>query len=171
MFKSWLASSVILLASFSFFSEYGYAYNQQANHTSTDASVLNVDIVARNRTSNILRRIRDIPNLNIRITPERLRHSFDGHAVELFGRNNVPATPENLRLWQNLIDRAARSNRRLRDFRDGHQTIAYLTRLDNGRWFVAHFFADGPKAGQLATAFFPNRNQISRMLELLRMKP
>ena len=170
MFKRWFVSSVVLLASSVFSGEYGYAYNQQANHSSTDASVLNVDIVARNRTSNILRRIRNIPNLNIRITQERLRHSFDRHAVQLFGRR-VDATPNNLQSWQNLIDRAARSNRRLRDFRDGHQTIAYLTRLDNGRWFVAHFFADGPKAGQLATAFFPNRNQISRMLELLRMKP
>ena len=169
MFKPLLASSFALLALLSLFAESSYGYTHHLAQQNTDALQINPDLVARNRISNILKRTTNIPNLNIRITPDRVRHSFDGHAVQLFGRQ-VKATPENTQRWQNLIERAARSNLRLRDFRDGHETIAYLARVDN-RWFVAHFFANGSKAGQLATAFFPNRTQISRMLGLLRLKP
>jgi hypothetical protein len=42
-------------------------------------------------------------------------------------------------------------------------TRAHLARID-GKNFVVQFFADGPLAGELATAFVPSQQQLSAML-------
>lgn len=45
----------------------------------------------------------------------------------------------------------------------GDRTIAHLARIE-GKWFVVQFYAEGPLAGELATAFVPNQAELGAML-------
>jgi hypothetical protein len=48
----------------------------------------------------------------------------------------------------------------------GQPTSAHLARAE-GKWFVVQFFKEGPRAGELATAFIPNLAQLTTILRKL----
>ncbi|MBA3943779.1 MAG: hypothetical protein H0X37_04370 [Herpetosiphonaceae bacterium] len=93
-----------------------------------------------------------------------LEHSFSEHAAQWFGRE-VPGSTY-LPQWQALIERAAQSSEVFDWSTGAAKTTAHLARID-GKWFVVQFFKDGPRAGELATAFVPNQGQLAAMLRLL----
>jgi hypothetical protein len=93
-----------------------------------------------------------------------LEHSFDEHAAQWFGRQVTKST--HLKAWQELIERVSRSTQ-VFDWKTGSApTVAHLARID-GKNFVVQFFKEGPRAGELATAFVPSQAQIAQMLRLL----
>ena len=93
-----------------------------------------------------------------------LRHSFDRHAAEWFGRAVRHA---DLAHWQSLLERARQSSQVFAYQTGADHTIAHLARIE-GKYFLVQFFAEGPRAGEVATAFVPNPRQLSRIFRLLR---
>ncbi|MEO0564974.1 MAG: polymorphic toxin-type HINT domain-containing protein, partial [Chloroflexota bacterium] len=88
---------------------------------------------------------------------------FDDHAHEWFGvaKNSLRKTDSQLNEWRALIERGMRSNEAIYWSSGPHETIAHLTYLD-GKPFLVQFYAPGhPDAGQLATAFIPNADQLA----------
>jgi hypothetical protein len=160
MFKGWLGSSLVLLVSVLVVGESGQAYTPQVD----EDLHLPADLFIKQRLPNV---IRTIPNISRRIQGTKgFEHSFDRHAVEWFGRR-VNKTPENLRIWQDLIEQASRSRRAFRSIHDGQETITHLGRI-NGRWFLAYFFTKGDRVGELATAFFPSQRRLEQILQMFR---
>jgi hypothetical protein len=93
-----------------------------------------------------------------------LEHSFDRHAAEWFGREVLSAS--HLRQWQTLVERAALSSKKV-DWSVGDAaTIGHLARIEGKNFFV-QFYKDGPRAGELATAFIPNQGQVTAILGIL----
>ncbi len=108
------------------------------------------------------------PSITPRIDGTRgFDHSFSRHATQWFGRA-TRRTPENLRVWRNLIDQTIAGGKTFNDLHDGHKTVGYLARVRGGRYFLVHIFADGPRAGELATAFFPSSRRVSQILDLFK---
>jgi RHS repeat-associated protein len=93
-----------------------------------------------------------------------LIHSFDRHAAQWFGRGVQKST--HLQQWQDLVTKASASGKVFDWSTQGAATTAHLSRID-GKYFVTQFFKDGPRAGELATAFVPNNSQLSAMLRAL----
>ncbi len=93
-----------------------------------------------------------------------LRHSFDEHAAQWFGRNVNAAN--DLTAWQELIERAAKSNKTFPWSTGADRTIAAFARID-GKPFLVQFYKEGPRAGELATAFVPNQDQLRAIFNLL----
>jgi RHS repeat-associated protein len=93
-----------------------------------------------------------------------LEHSFDEHSSQWFGRS-VPKS-SHFSQWQSLIERAAQSRETFEWSTGDAKTIAHLARIED-KYFVAQFFAEGDRAGELATAFEPSQDQLSAMLKLL----
>lgn len=46
-------------------------------------------------------------------------------------------------------------------------TVGHMARIEN-KYFFVQFFSEGPRAGELATAFVPSQSQLVRILALLR---
>ena len=93
-----------------------------------------------------------------------LQHSFDRHAAEWFARHG--GTPS-LAKWQELLETAARSSKVVDWSTGADKTIGHLARIDGNKWFFVQFFKEGPRAGEVATAFIPNKDQLRAILELL----
>ena len=93
-----------------------------------------------------------------------LRHSFDRHAAEWFARHG--GTPS-LAKWQDLLETASRSSKVVDWSTGADKTIGHLARIDGHKWFFVQFFKQGPRAGEVATAFIPNKDQLRAILELL----
>ncbi|MEZ5039263.1 MAG: DUF4157 domain-containing protein [Saprospiraceae bacterium] len=93
-----------------------------------------------------------------------LAHSFDRHAAQWFGR---PVGRSFIPQWQSLIERATRSKQVFRWHTGNSATVGHLARIE-GKYFLVQFFADGPRVGELATAFVPNQSQLSQILSFLR---
>jgi hypothetical protein len=93
-----------------------------------------------------------------------LEHSFDRHAAQWFGRAVEKST--HLAKWQDLIERAAKSSQVFEWSTGADATVAHLARIE-GKNFVVQFFKTGPRAGELATAFIPNADQLAAMLKAL----
>ena len=101
------------------------------------------------------------------IPQERWDHAYDSHAHEWFGTIDVPArTQSNVDVWNDLIERATRSNEAFEWSTRGQATIAHLTTFE-GKPFVVQFFIGGSMDGLLATAFIPNSAQLQVMREIL----
>jgi RHS repeat-associated protein len=94
-----------------------------------------------------------------------LIHSFDSHAAQWFGRQVRAGT--HMEQWQALIEHAAASEKQVPWSTRGTTTVGHLARID-GRYFFVQFFTEGPRAGELATAFVPNQGQLSAILRLLK---
>ncbi|MEL7063559.1 MAG: hypothetical protein AAFP00_07445, partial [Bacteroidota bacterium] len=93
-----------------------------------------------------------------------LRHSFDRHAAQWFG--GAPGVTTHLDEWESLITRASRSKKSF-NWRTGNDdTVAHLARID-GKYLLVQFFKDGPRAGELATAFVPNQKQLRQIFKIL----
>ena len=69
--------------------------------------------------------------------------------------------------WQELLENAAMSSKRVPWSTGADETIGHLARVD-GKYFFVQFFKEGPRAGELATAFVPNDSQLSAILALLK---
>ena len=93
-----------------------------------------------------------------------LLHSYDRHAAEWFARHG--GTP-NLAKWQELLETASRS-RKIVDWSTGaDKTIGHLVRINGNKSFFVQFFKEGPRAGEVATAFIPNMDQLRAILKSL----
>ncbi len=99
------------------------------------------------------------------LTEAEINHTFDRHGWELL---NIPehALRRDLHFdaVKDIIDRARQSGLTFRSRSGGSETIAHLARID-GEYVVVHFFADGPDAGSLASAWRPTGDQLTRYLE------
>jgi hypothetical protein len=93
-----------------------------------------------------------------------LQHSFDRHAAEWFSRHGGTAT---LAKWQELLETTCRSTKVVDWSTGADKTIGHLARIDGNKWFFVQFFKEGPRAGEVATAFIPNKDQLRAILELL----
>jgi hypothetical protein len=73
--------------------------------------------------------------------------------------------PESTHLsqWDYMVTQASNSKLSFDWSAGNSETIAHLARID-GKYFVAQFFKSGPRAGELATAFVPNKAQLGAML-------
>jgi hypothetical protein len=68
--------------------------------------------------------------------------------------------------WQALVERAARSGKTV-DWSVGDAaTVGHIARIEEKNLFV-QFYKEGPRAGELATAFVPNQNQLTAILSAL----
>jgi hypothetical protein len=65
--------------------------------------------------------------------------------------------------WQAMIDRAAMSGKTVEWSVGDAATIGHLARIEGKNFFV-QFYKDGPRAGELATAFVPNQRQLTAIL-------
>jgi Pretoxin HINT domain len=90
-----------------------------------------------------------------------LTHSFDRHSAQWFGRGVSKET--HLEQWTELLEQAASSSKTFTWSTGSSATRAHLARID-GKNFVVQFFADGPRAGEVATAFVPSQRQLTAML-------
>lgn len=95
-----------------------------------------------------------------KITDHGLKHSFDRHAAQWFGREVGKGRMDD---WSALIQRTARSSKVFPWSSGSTATQAHLARID-GKWFVAQFNAT---TGDLVTAFVPTNKQVTAMLRLL----
>ena len=93
-----------------------------------------------------------------------LQHSFDRHAAQWFG-GEVSRT-RHMAEWQALIERAAGSRRQVDWMTGNDPTVGHLARIGDKDFFV-QFYTEGDRAGELATAFVPNRRELSRILRQL----
>lgn len=94
-----------------------------------------------------------------------LLHSFNRHAGEWFGRHGGTRS---LAAWQNILETVHRSNQIVPwSLPDGVKTWGKFARIDGNKPIFIQFFADGPRKGELATAFMPNRNQEQAIFRLL----
>jgi RHS repeat-associated protein len=93
-----------------------------------------------------------------------LQHSFGKHAAEWFTMHGGTATME---AWQKLIESAACSKKVVEWSLRGQKTVGHLARIDGTKWFFVQFWAEGAHAGELATAFIPNKEQLAAILKLL----
>lgn len=91
-----------------------------------------------------------------------LLHSFK-HASQWFGRE---VTAKDLPAWQALVERASGSSLQVSWSAFNAPTVGHLARID-GKYFFVQFYSGGKFAGELATAFVPNRSQLSAILKLL----
>ncbi|HKR65185.1 MAG TPA: hypothetical protein VJZ00_15750 [Thermoanaerobaculia bacterium] len=107
-----------------------------------------------------------------------LEHSFDRHAYEWFGRAKHLVGKEHfMPQWLELLERASESKKVFKwklgdDDVIGHLayfkgTIGDVT-LKEGRHFTVFFFENGPRAGEVASAFIPDAGQLSSMLNLVK---
>ena len=94
-----------------------------------------------------------------------LQHSFDSHAAQFFGHDVSAAS--DMAAWQRIVERGAQSRQVVPWSVGGSPTIAHLAQID-GKQILVQFFADGPRMGELATAFVPNQSQLSAIYALLR---
>src|SRR5690606_9630313 len=90
---------------------------------------------------------------------------FSRHAAQWFG--GTPSAATHLGRWQKVVERAAASGKQFGSNVGGDATVAHLARFD-GKYFVAHFYQRGPRAGELATAFVPNSAQLGAYLQALK---
>ncbi len=93
-----------------------------------------------------------------------LQHSFDSHAAQWFARHG--GTPS-IAKWQELIETASKSTKVVDWSTGADKTIGNLARIDGNKWFFVQFFKEGPRAGELATAFIPNADQLGAILRLI----
>lgn len=97
-----------------------------------------------------------VPRLVYRVAGTRgLLHSFDRHASRWFGR--PVSVSRDLAQWEGVINRASRSSIRFLSRAEGTETVAHLARID-GKWIIVHFYAKGPRAGELLSAWYVGRN-------------
>ncbi|MEM9891869.1 MAG: Hint domain-containing protein [Actinomycetota bacterium] len=95
-----------------------------------------------------------------------LDHGFDRHAAEIFGTQVRRST--HFQRFREIVEAAQRSNLTFENRRGGQATIAHLARVEiDGelRYVVLDFFADGDRAGQVATITRPSEEQLARYLE------
>ncbi len=102
-----------------------------------------------------------------------LDHSFDRHAHEWWGMMK-PSGEDAARFsanyksqWQELVERASNSGNVVDWSTGGDATRLHLAFID-GKHFAVQFFTEGDRAGELATAFIPNSDQLRAINELLR---
>jgi hypothetical protein len=93
-----------------------------------------------------------------------LQHSFDRHAAEWFGRE---VSTTHMAEWQALIERASASGKQVAWSVGDSSTVGHLARIDNKNFFV-QFYQGGPRAGELATAFVPSKNQVAGILAAIK---
>jgi RHS repeat-associated protein len=93
-----------------------------------------------------------------------LEHSFARHAAQWFGRE--VSTSTHMTEWQKLVETAAASGQRVPWSTGPDATIGHLARIE-GKYFFAQFYTNGPRAGELATAFVPNQSQLTAIMDLL----
>lgn len=93
-----------------------------------------------------------------------LQHSFDRHAAEWFSRHG--GTPS-LAKWQEILETASKSTKIVEWSTGADKTIGKLARIDGNKWLFVQYFKEGPRAGEIATAFIPNSDQLRAILELL----
>ena len=98
------------------------------------------------------------------ITDQRLQHTRR-HAEEWFGRELTQADHG---VWRGLIERASQSAQMVPWSTGASQTVGHLARVGRGRYLFVQYYVDGPRRGQLATAFRPNSGQLSAIRRLLR---
>ena len=107
------------------------------------------------------------PNVQLVIriaNTQGLRHSFDRHAQQWFGR--IVYLSRDLYKWQTVIERASRSNLVLKWSLGGKPTVGHLARID-GKWFFVQYWTAGPYKGQLAGAWIPTQRQLQSILNAL----
>jgi hypothetical protein len=92
-----------------------------------------------------------------------LQHSFDSHAAQWFARHGGTLS---IAKWQELIETASKSTKVVDWSTGADKTIGKLARIDGNKWFFVQFFKEGPRAGELATAFIPNADQLGAILRL-----
>jgi hypothetical protein len=68
--------------------------------------------------------------------------------------------------WQALVNRALASGKQVPWSTGADATIGYLARIE-GKPFFAQVYANGPRIGELATAFVPNKSQLAAILGLV----
>ena len=108
---------------------------------------------------------------------EGLKHSFDRHAHEWFGRAVNKGT--HMSQWESLLERTAKSENVFEWVLVNDETIGHLATysgeignvtLNKPRPFAVFFFKSGPRAGEVASAFVPDAGQLSRMRKLIGAK-
>jgi RHS repeat-associated protein len=93
--------------------------------------------------------------------PRGLQHSFSRHSAQWFGREVSAAS--HLAEWATVIEEATRRGRRVNWSLRGAPTTGHLAKID-GKYFFAQYFQDGPRAGELASAFVPQGSQLAAIL-------
>jgi len=104
---------------------------------------------------------KDVPNIAVRVTEERLVVTFDKHAAQWFGRSVSKST--HFDAWRQLIQRATTSNQIFPWSTGPFPTIAKMAEIE-GKTFVVQFFQE---TGELATAFVPTQRELKHMLAAL----
>lgn len=98
-----------------------------------------------------------------------LDHSFGKHAQEWFGGTVKEST--HMEKWKSLIERAAESKQMVRwPIREDGEMIEAVgkhARIE-GKDFFAVFIAEGPRAGELATAYPPKQDTLSAIFRKLK---
>jgi hypothetical protein len=94
-----------------------------------------------------------------------LQHSFDRHAAQWFGRPVGAST--HLGQWQAVVERASMSGKQVNWMVGDAATVGHLARIEGKNLFV-QFYQGGPRAGELATAFVPNRAQLQAIMAEMR---
>lgn len=93
--------------------------------------------------------------------PEQLKHAFDRHAHEWYGRRVPKET--HMQEWTEMIQRGMRSKEVVPWSSGSAQTYAYINRFD-GKNFVVQV---DRQTGELVTAFMPSEDQLRAMYKLL----
>ena len=94
-----------------------------------------------------------------------LQHSFGKHGTQWFSRHGGEATIKN---WQNLIEQAVKSKKVVPWTTGADETVGVLARIGGDKFFFVQAFRHGPRAGELATAFIPNRNTVFKIMQTWR---
>ncbi len=92
-----------------------------------------------------------------------LGHSYGSHSGQWFNRHGGKPS---LAKWTELIKEATKSNKILPWSSRGTPTIAHFARIGGNKPFLVQFYANGPRAGELLTAFIPNKNQLRAIYEV-----
>jgi len=116
----------------------------------------------RNIVKNGIRRV--LQQMNSTFT-RGWAHSLK-HAEEFFGRKAL--SQGDLEEWKSMLNTVTRSKKMIDSWVGGNRTIAFVARYKNIN-MVVHYFVDGERAGQLATAFRVNNQTAQCLYEAAKM--
>jgi hypothetical protein len=71
--------------------------------------------------------------------------------------------------WQALIERAVSSGKKVDWVTRESKTIGHLARIE-GKYFFVQFFKEGPRAGELASAWVPDQKQLRGILAAIKSR-
>lgn len=89
-------------------------------------------------------------------------HSYDRHADEWAKRWGVKMDHDE---WLRILQEANRSSVESFMTLRGTRTLAKYARIDGNKPIILHWFAEGPNAGEFATAVIPNEAQVRHFFD------